>query len=373
MREHCRIVGKRAGSALETCLGAGIIALFALGGVAAAAAEKPLWLVVGRSYLTPPLAPLAEKRRSEGFDVVVSTRPVDEALAAAKRHPDFLLLVGDDQPGKEDAPWYLPAKRKPLYRWRRFSPSSLRLTPPGATQMATVFPTYRWGGSPPARQAKSTWWCAKYWPLRPKSPTAADLQAPVWFGSPEYNGPINSLASGFGVALIQSEAPNWLCPWIVSGSTGDAFCGWPPDQAARFSRQVHRGGIVSILMGHASADAFYSMRFQAASIWYSAADAAREMAQGPPAPPMVFFACNSGNFARPTACQAKAMLFLPGGPVATFGATDRIASVDELLFQRLPAPRFRRAGAETGINLAACPTAGKAYPQPADGDGAPRR
>jgi hypothetical protein len=74
-------------------------------------------------------------------------------------------------------------------------------------------------------------------------------------------------------------------------------------------------------MGHARADAFYSMQFADKPIFYTASNAAGELGKGPPLPPMVFFACESGNFAGPRPCQAKSLLFLPGGPVATIGAT----------------------------------------------------
>ena len=64
-----------------------------------------------RPALAEPLKPLAEKRRGEGYEVIVSTKTVAEGLAQAGSRPDFLLLVGDDEPGQETAPWYLPAKR----------------------------------------------------------------------------------------------------------------------------------------------------------------------------------------------------------------------------------------------------------------------
>src|SRR5262249_20085686 len=53
----------------------------------------------------------------------------------------------------------------------------------------------------------------------------------------------------------------------------------------------------------------------------TAADAAGEFAKGPPAPPMVFFTCESGKFNQRAPCQAKALLLMPGGPVATIAAT----------------------------------------------------
>jgi len=152
-------------------------------------------------------------------------------------------------------------------------------------------------------------------------PTSADLQAAVWLGSPEYDATINALASSFAVAMVQTGGPPWLRPWFVSGNPGDPFCGWPPDQSARFTRQLKQGGIANVLMGHACADYFYSMTFGSKQIWYTAASAAKELGQGPPVAPMFFFSCESGNFARQRPCEAEAFLLMPGGPVAVVAAT----------------------------------------------------
>ena len=152
-------------------------------------------------------------------------------------------------------------------------------------------------------------------------PTAADLQLPVWLGSPEYTETINAMASGLGVQMVQSQGPAWLRPWFVSGNPHDPFCGWPPEQASLFSRQMCGGGIAGVLMGHANADAFFSMRFQDRTIWYDAGRAGGEFDRGRPVPPLIFFSCHSGDFVAAEPCQAKALLFCRGGPVAVIGAT----------------------------------------------------
>jgi len=82
------------------------------------AADKPIWLAVTRPTFAKALEPLAKKRRQDGFEAIVSVRPVAEAIAALGRRADMLLLVGDDEPGKDAEAWYLPAKREDLYRWR---------------------------------------------------------------------------------------------------------------------------------------------------------------------------------------------------------------------------------------------------------------
>lgn len=283
--------------------------------------EKPLWLAVARTELASALEPLAEKRRQDGFEVVISTKSIAESLAASPRRPHFLLLVGDDEPGKEEAAWYLAAQRKKLYRWRAAQ------APEFASDMA-------WGdrggrealdlpvGRIPARSREQVALVVKkIIDFESQPPTAADLQLPVWLGSPEYTETINAVASGLGVQMLQTKGPVWLRPWIVSGNPHDPFCGWPPEQASLFSRQVRAGGIAGVLMGHANEDAFFSMRFQDQTIWYASGQAAQEFARGRPVPPLIFFSCQTGNFARAEPCQAKVLLFCPGGPVAVIAAT----------------------------------------------------
>jgi hypothetical protein len=80
--------------------------------------EKPIWLVVTRPVFLKVIKPLAEMRSKDGFETFVSTRPIPEAIAALKRRPASLLLVGDDEPGKQEEPWYVPSRRRKLYRWR---------------------------------------------------------------------------------------------------------------------------------------------------------------------------------------------------------------------------------------------------------------
>ena len=94
---------------------------------------------------------------------------------------------------------------------------------------------------------------------------------PVWLGLPEYTEAINAMASGLGVEMCSARA-GWLRPWFVSGNPPDPFCGWPPDQPGLFSRQMRRGGIAGVLMGHASEDALFSMGFQNHTIWYDTAE-----------------------------------------------------------------------------------------------------
>jgi hypothetical protein len=300
-----------------------LVLLFAAGAAlncARAAEHKPIWLAVARPELAEPLKALAEKRRSDGFDAIVSTKSVPDALAAVGR-PDYLLLVGDDEPGQEAAAWYLPAKRMKLYRWRSEQPQEFASDAAWGDLDGKGQPSIAVGRIPARSREQVELVVRKILAFEEKRPTSADLQLPAWLGSPEYTPTINALASGLGVNMVQTQGPAWLQPWFVSGTFGDAFCGWPPDQPGYFTRQVKRGGIFGVLMGHAQAEAFFSMYFRGQPVWYTAATSAAEFNKGEPAPPMVLFSCNNGNFTAAAPCLAKSLLLMPGGPVATIAAT----------------------------------------------------
>ena len=268
-----------------------VLALLMLSSGSSQAGEKKLlWLAVGSAELTEPLNALADKRRSEGFETRVSNKSVEESLAASPRRPDFLLLVGDDEPGREKSPWFLPAKRKKLYRWRSVQRQDFPSDAAWGDLDGDGVPDIPVGRIPARTRDQVELVVRKILAFESQPPTAADLQLTVWLGSPEYNATINAMASALGVTLIQTNGPQWLHPWLVSGNPSDPFCGWPPDQPMRFTRQMKQGGILSVLMGHASADAFYSMRFADKPIFYTTDDAAARTRQGSSrAPDGLFF------------------------------------------------------------------------------------
>ena len=285
------------------------------------AAAKALWLAVARAELAPAVEPLAERRRQEGFEVVVSTKPVAESLGALPRRPQFLLLVGDDEPGQERSAWYLAAQRKKLYRWRAEQALEFASDMAWGDLDGNGLPVLPVGRIPARSREQVALVVKKIIDFECQPPTASDFQLPVWLGSPEYTETINALASGLSVQMMQSRGPAWLRPWFVSGNPHDPFCGWPPEQASLFSKQLRAGGVFGVLMGHADEDAFFSMKFKDRAIWYDAGQTAGEFDHGRPVPPLIFFSCATANFVRAKPCQAKALLFCPGGPAAVIGAT----------------------------------------------------
>jgi len=297
------------------------LALIHAADAADGAPRKPLWLAVAKSDLAEPLTPLTDLRRRDGFEVVVSTKDVQEALRDAPYRPDFLLLVGDDQPGKENSAWYLPSKRLKLYRWRSVQRPEYASDAAWGDLDGSGVPVIPVGRIPARSRAEVELVVRKTIAFESQRPKASDLNMPFWMGSPEYTPAINTMASGLGVAMIQTKGPPWLRPWFVSSNANDPLCGWPANQPLRFDRQMKQGGVLGVLMGHANSDAFYSMSFRGNQIWYTAKDARAEFSEGPPTPPLVFFTCESGNFTQATPCLAKSLLFLPGGPVAAIGAT----------------------------------------------------
>jgi hypothetical protein len=309
----------RINNAVFTHLLSSILAvLSAASGLCLAAEQKPIWLAVAEADLSPSLKPLAEKRRSDGFEVVVSSDTIEKSLAALPRRPSFLLLVGDDELSKTHQ---LPAKHQKLYRWRSAQAKEFLSDMAWGDLDGHGTPDIPVGRIPARTPAEVDRVVGKILAYESQPPSSADLQLPVWMGSPEYSPAINALASGFAVTMFETGGPPWLRPWFVSGNPGDPFCGWPPNQPARFTEQLRKGGIAGVLMGHACAEAFYSMSFDRRPVWYTAAGVAKTLSQGPPAPPLFFFSCHSGDFGGPKPCEAEQFLLLPGGPVAVVAAT----------------------------------------------------
>jgi hypothetical protein len=275
---------------------------------------------VAEAELSASLKPLAEKRRNDGFEVVVSTETIEAALAALPRRPQFLLLVGRGE-ANDKLPGRLPAKLMKFYRWRNVQPEWFLSDMAWGDLDGDGTPDIPVGRIPARTPANVDRVVRKILAFESQPPTVADLQLTVWFGAPGYDATVNAMASGLGVTMLQTGGPPWLRPWFISGNPSDPFCGWPPDQPAKFTQQLKQGGIASVLMGHANADAFFSMMFEGRPIWYTATDAAKVLRQGPPLAPMFIFSCESGHFGGPRPCEAEEFLLMSGGPVATIAAT----------------------------------------------------
>jgi len=284
-------------------------------------APKPVWLVVAREAFTGAVEPLAAHRAGDGLETVVSTEGVAEALAGLTRPPAYLLLVGDYEKGREAERWYLPTAQRPLYRWM-------------LTQRMTFASDSHFGdldrdgvqdipvGRIPARNADEVSTVVqKIIAFENRKATTADLRLNLWGGTPNYGPAFDAVQTSFLLNSLRRDAPPWLDLWIISSDRNHPLCGWPADQPDLFSRRMAEGALINALMGHANADFFLSINVDGKELGYTA-DSAREiLSQGAPSAPLLFFSCDSGNFARETPCMAESFLFFHAGPVATVAAS----------------------------------------------------
>ena len=286
-----------------------------------AALEKPIWLVVTRPTFQEAIKPLAEKRGKEGFETVVSTKHINEVIGTLKCRPAFLLLVGDDQPGEDKQPWYVPSQRRQLYRWRAPQGKEFASDTILGDFDGDLIPDIPVGRIPVRTAEQLKLVVTKILAFENKHPTLDDLRLPIWAGSAGYNQMFNYMATELLLNGVQKNASPWLRPWIISADLMHSLCGWPPDQAEMFTEQLKRGGVMAVLIGHGSADSFYSMSFNGQNIGYAAVHAQKALAAGEPVPPLVIIACSTGSFTGRENCLAESLLLMPAGPVAVIGAT----------------------------------------------------
>jgi len=263
--------------------------------------------------------PLAELRRKQGFDVVVSTDPVEKAVAALPRRPACIVLVGDDAE-RGALVWAIPAKEFKLYRWRAVQRTTFASDAALGDLDGDLVPDVPVGRLPARSTDQVKRIVDKILAYERRPAGLDDLRLPVWAGSPCYGKAIDSMSTEMLVAAVRMNAPAWAQPWLLSGGAGHALCGWPPDQPALFAKQLRRGTL-AYMMGHGDRECFYSMDFKGEAVKLTAQAAAAELAKGPPGPPLVIFACDCGHFTAESDCLAESLLRLPGGPVACIAAS----------------------------------------------------
>ncbi len=297
------------------------------------ASGPKLYLIVTRQKFTEAAQPLIEKRRAEGFEVVVSLQPPAEAIAALPRKPDLLLLIGDAEPGMEKASWYVPTQWRIHHRWRKTGPADKRPPFPSDTAWGDLdgdlFPDIPVGRLPVRTVPQLKRIVGKILEYERQPPSLDDLRLPIGTGDPEPSAArdgalwaaLGHMATDVLLGTIKVDAPRWVQPWLLSASPKHPLRGWPPDQPDLFSEQLQRGGFFARLEGHGWMDAFYFLRFKDRYIRYTIKNAAGPLASGKPGPPLVIGACYCGNFALPEDCLAESLLRMPAGPVAVIAAT----------------------------------------------------
>lgn len=294
--------------------------LLAFAGKAHAEA-KPLWVAVTRSSLEKALEPLAEKRRGDGFEVVVSTERIDKALKGLTRAPDYILIVGDCERAKEAESWYVPTRSMPMYRWTEDQPKRFASDAAWGDLDSDGVPDVPVGRIP-ARTAEDVRLVVrKILAYETREPTVADLRVPVWAGAMGFGPAIDSMINRVLLQKALAAAPAWTEAWVICSDETSPFCGWPPSHASLFNDKLKQGSLLAAMVGHANRHAFASMRFHGKMLNYTPREVQRDMAKGSPTGPLVILACLAGDFTGKSACLGEWLLGSPGGPVAVVAAT----------------------------------------------------
>jgi hypothetical protein len=279
---------------------------------------KPLWLVVTRPMFRDTLAPLLEHRRQH-FDVRLATDRIADAIKACPRPPDYILLVGDDQSGKEEERWHLPARQFEQHRWHRGQAATFAGDSIYGDRDGDELPDIPVGRIPARTtdQLKTAIQKIIAWDTR--QPTAADLRTAFWACDPAFGALSRMFATPMALGQIETRSPAWLEPWVLAGDALSPFCGRPAEQPAVFADAMTRSGL-SIIMAHASPQAVYVMQDGEDFIHFTPQDVA-DAPSDAPGPPLLAIACHSANFTMAEHCFGESLLFMPNGPVAVIGAT----------------------------------------------------
>lgn len=283
--------------------------------------NKPIWLAVTKPALVEAIRPLAEYRTKDGFETVISTASVGQAIRGLDRQPAFILLVGDDEPGGENESWYLPAKRIKRYRWQSSQAGEFASDAAWADLDGDLVPEIPIGRIPARTASQVEQIVGKIIAFEHKPATLDDLRLYVWGGAAGYDPVVDRLAGALMLQVVRTKLPRWVRPWIICADIKNPFCGWPADQSMLFTQQLKRGGLLAVLIGHADTQYFYAMNFRGQDFWYGAANAADALASGEPGPPLVMICCLAGNFTADKPCFAESMLGMAAGPVAVIAAT----------------------------------------------------
>ena len=283
--------------------------------------QKPVWLVVTRPIFTDSLKPLEEKRQEEGFETIISIKPVSEAIDSLSQKPAYLLLVGDCQRNMEKEPWYVSVKTCPTYRWQEIQEKTFASDAIWGDLDNDMIPDIPVGRLPVRTKEQLQLLVKKIIAYENRPSSLNDLRLPIYTGSADYQPILDSMTTGFLLNIINTNAAKWLRPWIISANPTHPLCGWPEEQPQTFTKQLKAGGLMAVFMGHGWINYFFGMNFNGKTITYRAEQAAGLLLEGDPAPPTAIISCHCGNFTASQNCLAESLLFLPAGPVATIGAT----------------------------------------------------
>jgi hypothetical protein len=288
--------------------------------MSADADEAPLWVAVTREMFEPAAVKLAQHRAGEGFETVVTTKPVEEALRGSSRRPSFVVIFGDYEVAAEREPWYVASRQMELYRWQKKQVPTFASDAAWADDDSDMIPDFPIGRIPVRTLEQALRIVDKIIEYETMEPSVEDLNLPVWVGSPGYGSFTDGLAADLVYSAAERCAPAWARRSVICAYPRSPFCGWPFDHPSIFDRWLKKGGVLAVMMGHGQTQSFHSMWFGESAIAYSVGHVEKSLAQGDPTSPVVILTCHSGNFEGPNVCLAERLLELEGGPVAVVAA-----------------------------------------------------
>ncbi len=291
------------------------------------AAAEPVsgWLCVGNPEFLKAAAPLIQHRRGQrNLRVVLSSDPVEKAIAACHPRPAYILILGDDVAAEVEKPepWQVPAARPPYHGWLDSHPARF------ASDMARGdfdndgLPDAAVGRIPARSAEEVAEAAAKILRWENRAPSLSDLSVPVWAGDPGFAPIFRNMALGFLFEQVRRRSPPWAELWVMQSDERSPFCGWPVEQPALFNTRIQQGGLLSAMIGHGLAREWWCMDYGNRRLMYRTADAAL-MKGGEVSPPHLIFACGCGQFTLERGdCLTEALFRAPGGPVLCVGASE---------------------------------------------------
>ncbi|MGI9242951.1 MAG: C25 family cysteine peptidase [Verrucomicrobiales bacterium] len=283
-------------------------------------APAKTWLAISPDpALGVSLEPVAELRRSQGFEVIISSDGVAEAIDKLPSPPDYVLILGDDQA--------IPARRGHQYRWLSTQNESFAADPLFSDLDGDGIPEFPVGRIPTNSPDKLGHVVEKILAYEDRELGIDDLNLPIWSGTPAYGKLLDESADWLLMSTINKYLPKWAQPWVITANPSNTLNAWPEEQFSLFNQQIQKGGVFTAMMGHGNTDIFLSMIGAATAlgrrdIVYNNSHAGALDSIEHLSPPLVIFACDCGNFAdRKRRSLASTLLLGRGGPVATIAAT----------------------------------------------------
>lgn len=298
--------------------------LFSLTG-AIQGVPKPIWLVVTRPMFLKTLQPLVEHRQKDGFETIVSTEPIETSIKKCPRPPKYLLLVGDDESGKDNEPWYVPAKRIPAAPMFRRKSTQYASDAIYGDQNNDRFPDIPVGriSVRTAKQAETV--VRKILTYEAQPPRVEDLDLFIWAGSTMFGEAFDRLASTLLMQIATKRLPDWVEPYIISANRGPLYC-CIPDHFEFASHQLEQNPGLILLDGHGWPNLFFLGKWAVqpsktdyvccqSDFFLTPRDTKEPMSS------MVILACLCGRFIGKKPCMAEDLVNHPGGPVGCIAAT----------------------------------------------------